>query len=492
MDIHITLHGASDLSGQIYRQLRDSIVDGRLQADARLPSSRALAAQLGVSRKTTLDVFERLVSEGFLVTRTGHGTFVAPYLDRIPLVQGRLDRPALDAPTLAQPSAIWHSIPTSLALPRPGTTLPLDFLGGVTDKSNFPATAWRRCINHALRTQLQGRGSYRDPAGEQELRLAISRYLAFNRAVVSNWQDVIISQGAQQALDLIARVVIKAGDVVAMENPGYSPARACFTALGAEVVSVPVDEHGLITTALPQRAKLVYITPSHQFPLGMPMSLERRLALLQWAQHSGAVIIEDDYDSEFRFEGRPMETLKSLDGAGLVAYVGTFSKTIFPELRIGYVIAPSSLQATLHKAKQISDWHTCSLTQTALARFMLDGDFAKHLRRMQKQYVERRLCLLHHLQGPLAPWFDVVAPSAGIHMTALLKQDLSEAEVIAAARADSIGLYGIAHFYSEAPKRPGLLFGYGNMNSQQIEQAMTTMLSILQQLSINKAQKLAP
>ena len=492
MDIHITLHGASDLSGQIYSQLRDSIVDGRLQADARLPSSRALAAQLGVSRKTTLDVFERLVSEGFLVTRTGHGTFVAPYLDRIPLVQGRLDRPALDAPTLAQPSAIWHSIPTSLALPRPGTTLPLDFLGGVTDKSNFPATAWRRCINHALRTQLQGRGSYRDPAGEQELRLAISRYLAFNRAVVSNWQDVIISQGAQQALDLIARVVIKAGDVVAMENPGYSPARACFTALGAEVVSVPVDEHGLITTALPQRAKLVYITPSHQFPLGMPMSLERRLALLQWAQHSGAVIIEDDYDSEFRFEGRPMETLKSLDGAGLVAYVGTFSKTIFPELRIGYVIAPSSLQATLHKAKQISDWHTCSLTQTALARFMLDGDFAKHLRRMQKQYVERRLCLLHHLQGPLAPWFDVVAPSAGIHMTALLKQDLSEAEVIAAARAESIGLYGIAHFYSEAPKRSGLLFGYGNMNSQQIEQAMTTMLSILQQLTINKAQKLAP
>ncbi len=492
MDIHITLHGASDLSGQIYRQLRDSIMNGRLQADARLPSSRALAAQLGVSRKTTLDVFERLVSEGFLVTRTGHGTFVAPYLDGIAVVQGRLDRPTHDAPTLAQPSAIWHSIPTALALPRLGTTLPLDFLGGVTDKSNFPATAWRRCINHALRTQLQGRGSYRNPAGEQELRLAISRYLAFNRAVVSNWQDVIITQGAQQALDLIARVVIKAGDVVAMEDPGYSPARACFTALGAEVVSVPVDEHGLMTTALPQRANLVYITPSHQFPLGMPMSLERRLALLQWAKLSGAVIIEDDYDSEFRFEGRPMESLKSLDRVGLVAYVGTFSKTIFPELRIGYVIAPSSLQATLHKAKQISDWHTCSLTQAALARFMLDGDFAKHLRRMQKQYVERRLCLLQHLQGPLAPWFDVVAPSAGIHMTALLKQDLSEAEVIAAARADSIGLYGIANFYSEAPKRPGLLFGYGNMNSRQIEQAMTTLLPVLQRLSANKLQQLVP
>jgi GntR family transcriptional regulator/MocR family aminotransferase len=483
MDIHITLQGTSDLSGQIYRQLRESIMDGRLQADARLPSTRALALQLGVSRKTTLDVYEQLISEGFLETRTGHGTFVASYLERVPVVHGHLYTQPHPPPILARPAAIWDSIPDSLALPRPGSALPLDFLGGVTDKANFPATAWRRCINVALRAQLHGRGMYHDPAGEQALRLAISRYLAFNRAVVSNWHDVIVTQGAQQALDLIARAMLMPGDIVAMEDPGYPPARACFTALGAKVVSVPVDAHGIDIARLPKDAKLVYVTPSHQFPLGMPMSLERRIALLQWAQTTGAVIIEDDYDSEYRFEGRPMESLKSLDRAGLVAYVGTFSKTIFPELRIGYLIAPESLQHTLLKAKQISDRHSCSLTQAALARFMLDGDFAKHLRRMQKQYALRRLCLLQHLQGELAVWFEVVAPSAGIHMTAILKQGLTEAEVIRAARSASIGLYGIADFHVDVSARAGLLFGYGSMDSAQIEQAMQTLKGILQKLT---------
>jgi GntR family transcriptional regulator/MocR family aminotransferase len=469
MEIHVTIVGRDDLSGQIYRQLRAGIVDGRLAAGERLPSTRDLATQLGVSRKTTLDVFERLINEGYLRSRPGDGTFVAQGLTRVPT------RPAQTTRHQAEIQAIWSSMPVQLAMPVHGVRYPLDFLGGVTDKRHFPFDAWRRCINHALRLQARGRGEYRDPAGEQELRLAVSRYLAFSRAVLSNWQDVIVTQGAQQAIDLTARVVLRPGDVVAVEEPGYPPARAAFTALGAKIVGVPVDEHGLIVDQLPRQARLVYVTPSHQFPLGMPMSLERRVALLEWAQQRGAVILEDDYDGEFRFEGRPMESLKSLDRAGLVAYVGTFSKTIFPELRVGYVVPPLSLNESIRKAKQIGDWHTCTLTQTALAKFMLDGDFAKHLRRIHKHYEDRRRTLAECLRGDLGKWFEPLIPAAGIHMTALLKGSLEERQLTHGAIDPSIGLYGISAFYMNQPAKSGLIFGYGGIDTADIETAMAKL-----------------
>ncbi|WP_283151216.1 PLP-dependent aminotransferase family protein [Silvimonas soli] len=473
MDIHISIAGRHDLIGQIYRQLRAGILDGRLAAGERLPSTRDLAVQLGVSRKTTLDAFERLIAEGYLRTRTGEGTFVADSLNRVPVTSTE----AQSEPV--QLDSIWDDMPDALAMPKAGTALALDFKGGMTDKSAFPFESWRRCINHALRLQARGRGEYHDPAGEQELRLAVSRYLAFNRAVVSNWQDVIITQGAQQALDLLARVLIRPGDTVAMEDPGYPPARACFTAIGARVVSVPVDEQGLVTAKLPAQARLVYVTPSHQFPLGMPMSLERRVELLEWAQQNKVVIVEDDYDGEFRFEGRPMESLKSLDRAGLVAYVWTFSKTIFPELRVGYVVPPLSLKPALQKAKQIGDCHSCTLTQAAVGRFILNGDFTKHLRRMHKHYETRRAMLLAHLHGDLATWFEPIVPAAGIHLTALLKPGLAEETIIAAGREVAVGLYGISGFHTARPKRPGILFGYGGISAADIDQALGKLAHVL-------------
>ncbi|GGP24184.1 MocR-like pyridoxine biosynthesis transcription factor PdxR [Silvimonas amylolytica] len=474
MDIHITLQGKTDLAGQIYRQLRASIVDGRLAAGERLPSTRDLASQLSVSRKTTLDVFERLLSEGFLQSRPGDGTFVADGLQRIPVSSPIVHR--------ARPTALWESLPAALSMPEYGSTPPLDFLGGVTDKSRFPFEPWRRCLNHAQRQQARGRAAYHDPAGEQELRLGISRYLAFNRAVTSNWQDVIVTHGAQQALDLLARVTLNPGDVVAMEEPGYPPARACFTAAGAKVISVPVDAEGLRVDLLPKEARLVYVTPSHQFPLGMPLSLDRRLALLEWAQNTGAAIVEDDYDGEFRFDGRPLESLKCLDRFGLVAYVGTFSKTMFPELRVGYIVPPLSLSAALLKAKQIVDWHSSTFTQAAIARFILDGDFAKHLRRIYKQYEARRDVLLKHLNGPLAAWLVPVIPAAGIHLTAVLKQGLTEASVISAAREQGVGLYGISSFYADTEPRQGLLFGYGGISEEEIEIALNKLADVFRAL----------
>lgn len=430
--MQISLHGRQDLTGQIYQQLRAGIIDGRLSGGERLPPTRDLAGLLGVSRKTTLEVFERLITEGYLRARPGDGTFVAEGVTRVPTDQARIGdavdatESALAGAERAAARSVWAAVPEALSMPTRRAALPFDFRGGVTDKTQFPFDQWRRCVNHALRIQARSRGDYREPGGEQELRLAISRYVAFSRAVTCNWQDVIVTQGAQQALDLLARVAVKPGGIVAMEDPGYPPARAAFAALGAVVVGVPVNEQGIVTAALPHQASLVYVTPSHQFPLGMPMSVARRVELLEWAQKRHAVIVEDDYDGEFRFEGRPMESLKSLDRAGLVAYVGTFSKTMFPELRIGYMVPPRSLNLALQKAKQTGDWHTCTLTQTALARFMLDGDFSKHLRRIHKQYEARRNVLIAHLRGNLAPWFDTVVPAAGIHLTAVLKAGLEE------------------------------------------------------------------
>ncbi|MEN8504283.1 MULTISPECIES: PLP-dependent aminotransferase family protein [Paraburkholderia] len=490
MEIHIAVEGHHDLLGQIYRQLRAGILEGRLAGGTRLPSTRDLATQLGVSRKTTLDVFERLLSEGYLSARAGSGTFVADGLERLPserspharAAEAARERAKARAKGAARAQPLWEAMPETLPLPRPSVRSPQDFVGGATDKTLFPFDVWRRCVNRALRAQARAPGTYRDAAGEQELRLAISRYLAFNRAVSSNWEDVIVTQGAQHALDLMARITLRPGEIAAVEDPGYPPALACFKATGARVAPVQVDGEGLIVSKLPDKARLVYVTPSHQFPLGMPMSLERRVELLEWAQKRGAVIIEDDYDCEYRFEGRPMEPLKSLDRAGLVAYVGTFSKTIFPELRVGYMVPPASLFGALFKARQIADWHGCTLTQTALASFMLNGDFAKHLRRTHKAYAARRAMLLEHLRGGLAPWLEPIVPTAGIHMAARLKAPLTEQAVVGAAREASIGLYGIAPFYQRVKPQAGLIFGYGAIAVEHIDAALTRLAQILPRL----------
>lgn len=472
MNVHLTLEGRHGLAGQIYRQLRAGVVEGRLVPGERLPSTRELASQLGVSRKTTLDVFERLIAEGYLRTRTGDGTFVAEEMTRLRPVPAH-------APALRAADPVWDTLhPT----PDPSSIAPppeFDFASGATDKSLFPFDQWRRCVNHALRVQARARSAYHDPAGEQELRMAVSRYLAFSRAVVSTWQEVIMTQGAQQAIHLLARAVLRPGDIVAMEDPGYPRARAIFTALGARVVPVPVDGDGLVVDALPVQARLVYVTPSHQFPLGMPMALERRLALLDWAQRHGALIIEDDYDGEFRFEGRPMESLKGLDHADVVAYVGTFSKTIFPELRVGYAIPPRPLSGALRKAKQVVDWHSCTMTQTALAKFMVDGYFGKHLRRMHKEYALRRMVLLDGLARHLPAWLTPLPSAAGLHVMARLADDVDESRFVARAAQAGVGVPGISGMYGSHPMQQGILFGYGGIDAAGIRAGISRLASTL-------------
>lgn len=461
MEIHISLQGRQHLMRQIYQQLRAAILDGRLPAGQRLPSSRELAGQLAVSRKTVLDAFERLAAEGWLQARAGDGTFVADSLVRVP-----------------PPRAVAHQTASlSMALPH-GEPLALDFRGGVTDKRLFPFDHWRRCSHKALRELAHGYSGYRDPAGEPALREAIAGYLAFSRAVSCDWQDMLVTQGAQQAIDLLARVWLRPGDVVAVEEPGYPPVRACLAAQGARVVAVPVDADGLRVDLLPADAKLVYVTPSHQFPLGMPMSLERRLGLLHWARTRGALIVEDDYDGEFRFASRPIDALHSLDASGTVAYVGSFSKTLFPELRAGYVVPPPVLVPALREIRQRSDWHGCTLTQLTLAAFMKDGGFARHLRRMRRHYAARRQVLLSRLSGDLAFCCTPQAPAAGMHLIAWLAPGRGEAALIADAAQHALGLHGLAGFFAEPGRRPGLLFGYGALAVDEIHTACDVLARV--------------
>ena len=293
----------------------------------------------------------------------------------------------------------------------------------------------------------------------------------------------MVCNGAQQALDLITRVLIRPGNRVAMEDPGYPPARLLFATHGAEVVAIPVDAEGIQVEHIPEGTRLIYVTPSHQFPLGMPMSQARREALLARAHELGAIIIEDDYDSEFRYEGRPTDSLFNLDQRGIVAYVGTFSKTLLPELRLGYGILPPAILEAVIRAKQLTDLHVSTLPQWALAKFIAEGCLLKHIRRCHAVYAQRRERILARMATDLAPWLDVVPASAGFHMAVFCKVPIDLPLVIELAKKVEVGLYSINGFYYQQPPKNGLYFGFGAIETLDIDIALDRLRDILQQVA---------
>jgi len=351
MELHVVINGRKDLAGQLYRQLRSAIESGRLAAGAQLPPSRLLAEQLGISRKTISDTYAQLTYENFLTGVIGKGTYVNARAAKIVHKQSHSELASFDV------IERWRKLPTFLRHPTLEGSLRYEFIGGATSKGQFPQDDWRRCTSHALRQIAGSKGFYSQPEGLPALRNAIARHIAFSRGVNCQDEDVVVCNGAQQALDLISRVLTQPGSLVAMEDPGYPPARLLFGSHGATVVGVPVDAQGIQVEHIPDGTRLIYVTPSHQFPLGMPLSQARREALLARAYELRAIIIEDDYDSEFRYEGRPTDSLQSLDQRGIVAYVGTFSKTLLPELRLGYAILPPAILEAVIRAKQLTDLH---------------------------------------------------------------------------------------------------------------------------------------
>jgi GntR family transcriptional regulator/MocR family aminotransferase len=448
--LQVSLSGRGDLAARIYRQLLDAILDGRLRPGERLPPTRELARQLEVSRNTVATAYERLTAEGFLVGKVGAGTFVGS-------VTRQRSRTA-PAGRGVQPRAGWRVDGPVMAgradVPR------YDFRVGMPDPTLFPLETWRRLVLRELKPSAVRAPAYVDPAGHDGLREAIARYIGVSRSVRTGGDDVIVTSGAQQALDLIGRVLVGPGDRVVVEEPGYPPARALFASLGARVVGVPVDASGLDVSRLPSSAALVYVTPSHQFPLGTPMSLARRSALLDWAERCGAVVVEDDYDSEFRFSDRPLEPLQSIDTGGRVVYVGSFSKTLLPRLRLGFLVAPASLQPAVRAAKQLTDWHGELTNQAALARLIDEGLLARHIRRAGRVYAARRSLILSTLSESFADWLTVVPSAAGLHIAARALPGNDVDAVLARASASGVAVESLAG-YCTADPQPGLVLGYG-------------------------------
>src|SRR5450830_1179379 len=476
MELHILIDGTRDLGGQLYRQLSAAIRSGRLTDGQQLPPTRLLASQLGLSRKTVSDVYDKLGYEKLLVGKVGVGSFV-----QTPHASPQR-RHASTPLASAQRIAGWEATPTPLRRASQETPARYAFIGGRATPAHFPQDAWRACMLHALRQGGQARGRYGPVEGLPGLRAAIAGHAAFSRGIHCTEEQVLVTSGAQQALQLLAQTLLEPGDTVAVEEPGYPVARAVFASQGARVVGIDVDEDGLRVDLIPDGTRLIYVTPAHQFPLGMPMSLARRQALLERARQLGAIIIEDDYDCEFRYEGRPTDCLQSLDRHGLVAYVGTFSKSLLPELRLGYLVAPPSLLKALLSAKQLSDCHTTTLIQWAAAKFILDGYLLKHIRRCHAAYTSRREQLIERLDGDLSPWFERIHSTAGFHLAILAKGTLDIPRLIELAKQAEIGLYSLAPFYYSVTPRSGLLMGYGCIDSLDIQPSLDRLRAIVQQL----------
>jgi GntR family transcriptional regulator/MocR family aminotransferase len=464
---HVSLVGRTDLSGEIYRQIRQAILDGRLRPGERLPPTRELATTLSVSRSTVTVAYESLLAEGFATSHTGAGTFVSH--------QFEAKRPASktrrSTARAIQVRRVWETIPLPTAFDRAAR---FDFRTGLPDASLFPHRAWRRVMARALRSREMTAGVYEKSAGNWDLRAAVARHIGISRSVSVSPDDVIVTNGTQQAVDIVARVLLEPGDVVAMEDPGYRPLKELLKALGARVIGVPVDSEGLVVQALPAEARAVYVTPSHQFPLGVAMSLSRRRALLAWAERNNAVVVEDDYDSEFRFGGRPLEPLQTIDSAGRVVYVGTFSKTLLPTLRLAFMVVPPSLREAAHKAKFVTDWHTATIAQSALAQFIDEGAFARHIRRVSRIYSERHAMLTAEIKRNFGDYLDLVPSSTGLHITACARGASADHIDAIVSRAFELGVAVDTMWPCRVDRKPpaGFVLGYGAIETSRIAEGL--------------------
>ena len=469
---------------QLYQAIRSAVIDGRLRRGARLPGTRALADDLGISRNTATLAYEQLYAEGYLERRQRGGTFVARVLP------DRLLHPRRPSP---QPLSIMARHPSARALSARGAALaglalpsavntrvaPRPFRPGVPALDVFPVALWARLSARHWR-ELDGRRSlaYGHSAGHQPLREAIAQHLAVARGVRCTAEQVIIVGGSQQALDLTTRLLLDPRDAVWLEDPGYPGARAAFTAAEARIVPVPVDDEGIVVSEgerLAPHARLVFVSPSHQHPLGTVMSLPRRRALLRWARGADAWIIEDDYDSEIRYRGRPQPAMQGIDTDDRVIYTGTFSKTLFPALRLGYVVVPPRLIDAFQTARLVADRHSSVVEQAVLADFIARGHYARHLRRMRALYAARQEALLDAARRYAGDLLDVRPTDAGMDVIAWLPAGVDDREVERAALDVGVEARSLSPF-SQAPlKRGALLLNVAGYEAG----ALTTAMKLL-------------
>jgi GntR family transcriptional regulator / MocR family aminotransferase len=463
---------------QVYVSLRQAILSGTFPANGRLPSTRDLADQLDISRTVVLLAYDQLLAEGFVIGRGGSGTYVADGLSSNRSVTSKKSS-NLRLSTFG--SAAAHAAATLDFSGRRSPSHRYDFKFGrsESDIETFPFEAWRRILLRRARKTSVAALDYGPAAGSLSLRDAICTHLRRSRAVVCNPSEVIVVNGSQQALDLIVRVLLERGDRVAIENPSYPGTREILLAAGVRLLPVAVDQDGLNPTRLPEDARICFVTPSHQFPTGAILSLARRLALLEWAKRKNSIIVEDDYDGEFRYDGHPLESLQGLDSEGRIIYVGTFSRTVFPALRVGYLIVPKSLTAAFTAAKWLNDQHSATLEQQTLAEFITTGAYERHLRRVRRRITARREALLDAIDKHLCDRVEVTGAGAGAHVVLWPRQRISENGVIARAASREVGIYGVSRYFLKKPLRTGFILGYSRMREAEIREGIRRLGEVL-------------
>jgi GntR family transcriptional regulator/MocR family aminotransferase len=482
--MYLPLDGRGPLHGQLVRSLKDAVLGGRLPAGVRFPPTRLLAQQLGLSRNTVLAAYEQLRAEGFMQARVGSGSFVA--LPGSP-VQMRSEPPQRIAAQSAYSRRLrrYHDHANIPGRRAPGTLHSFQY--GVPFTNPLLTSAWARALSHAAAYTPP---NYPTAQGLPVLRAAVCEYLSLRRGVQAAPEDVIIVAGTQQAISLTARVVLDEGEEVVIEDPQYFAVREALQIHGAKLVPVAVDGDGLRTDLLPERPpRLICVTPSHQFPTGALMSLPRRRALLDYAHRHDCWIFEDDYDGEFRYDAQPHAALCGLDDSRRVIYAGTFSKVLFPSLRLGYIVAPPGLRDDFVSAKWVDDFGSPGIEQAALAHFLADGGFERHLRRTAKTLKQRRDALLGALRRLAGDGVQIDDSHAGMHLVVWLRgRNAAEGEAfIAYAQGRGLGLYSIAPYYVHPLERAGLLFGYGALSVAEIEEAAKLFASCLQEMAFEDA-----
>lgn len=459
---------ATTLRRQVYEQWRRGILTGRFRAGERVPSTRELAASLGVSRGTISQAWDQLIAEGYLETIQGSGTFVCRELpDRLVITRhARRAESASDVTvTLSRYGTglteEWRRTSTADAVIR--------FSPGIPDRDHFPFQLWRRLIGRHLRNPKPAIFDYAERSvGEERLRSEIANYVTRLRAVHCSPDQIIVVSGSQQSLDLCGRLLLEPGEDVVIENPGYLGARRVFFAQGARLRPLGIDAHGLVVRGLPKKARLVYVTPSHQHPTGVALSLARRLELIEWAKSCEAVIIEDDYCSEYRYSGPPLPSLQGLANGAAVIYLGTFSKVMFPGLRIGYVIPPPSLVPFFGRAKWLADTQTPVLEQAALADFLAEGHMERHIRRMRRLYGLRREALLDSLKKHFGSRAQVLGDAAGMH--AMVR--FEDTRIMQRAIRNKVELVSADSYYLTQPPGNEFIVGFSALPERAIQEGV--------------------
>jgi GntR family transcriptional regulator/MocR family aminotransferase len=473
--IAIAYRAKTPMYRQLYDWFRKAIIDGQMRPGQRVPSTRGLAAELKISRIPVSNAYEQLLAEGYFETFVGAGTCVARSIPddtlSAPAVKARKGLQKiveeLGPRRISRRGTALASVPAQSWLNNLGA-----FRVSLPALDHFPIGVWSKLVARHSRKPPRGIMAYGDAMGYLPFREAIAEYLGAVRAVRCEASQILVTTGSQQGLQISAQVLLDPKDSVWMEEPGYPGARHAFLTVGARLVPVPVDHEGMDIAQIIRRgrhARAVYITPSHQYPMGMTMSATRRMLLLNWAMQTGAWIIEDDYDSEYRFGIRPIASLQSLDTDERVIYVGTFSKVMFPALRLGYVVVPKDLVPAFSAVRDAADIFSSTLYQEVMTDFIREGHFARHIRRMRMLYMERRMALVEAIQIQMGDMSQVIGAEAGMHLVALLPPGTNDVTVSRKAAQAGISAMPLSICYLTPPTRGGLILGYGGANLRQIQ-----------------------